>query len=163
MRSSVGKPFGELLGQFRTEANLTQQQLARLMGKSLGTVGNWERGQNLPKERALVLELAKHLHLDGLKRDQLLEAALFDPLGTIWTIPFQRNPFFTGREDILNYLQKALGTDKTVALMQPRALKGLGGIGKTHTAIVMSTRRFCGHQQPPRAFSKQVSFLLRPC
>ena len=140
MRSSEGKAFGGLLGQFRTDAGLTQQQLADLMGKTRGTIVNWENGTHLPRERALVLDLAKHLHLDSLKRDQLLEAAFFDPLGTVWTIPFQRNPFFTGREDILNYLQKALSTDKTVALMQPQALKGLGGIGKTHTAIEYAYR-----------------------
>src|SRR5712692_764932 len=140
MRSSEGKAFGELLGQFRTEAGLTQQQLAGLMGKTRGTIVNWENGTHLPKERALVLELAKHLHIDSLKRDQLLEAALLDPLGTLWTILFQRNPFFTGREGILSYLEKALSNHKTVTLMQPRALKGLGGIGKTHTAIEYAYR-----------------------
>ena len=140
MRSLEGKAFGELLGQFRTEVKLTQQQLADLMHKARGTIINWENGTYLPKERALVLELAKHLHLDSLKRDQLLEAAFFDPLGTIWAIPFKRNPFFTGREDVLDSLHKALHTDKTVALMQPQALKGLGGIGKTHTAIEYAYR-----------------------
>ena len=55
MRSSEGKAFGELLGQFRTEAGLTQQQLAGLMGKTRGTIVNWENGTHLPKERALVL------------------------------------------------------------------------------------------------------------
>jgi tetratricopeptide (TPR) repeat protein/DNA-binding XRE family transcriptional regulator len=146
MRSSEGKAFGELLGQFRTEAKLTQQKLAVLMQKARGTIVNWENGIYLPKERALVLELAKILHLDSLKRDQLLEAALFDPLGTVWTIPFQRNPFFTGREDILNYLQMTLSTGKTVTLMQPQALKGLGGIGKTHTAIEYAYRHHDEYQ-----------------
>lgn len=140
MRSSEGKQFGELLGQFRVEAGLTQQKLAGLMRKSRGTIINWENGTYLPKERALMLELARHLHLDTLKKDQLLEAAFFDPSGTIWTIPFKRNPFFTGRGDILNALHNALNSDNAVALMQPQALKGLGGIGKTHTAIEYAYR-----------------------
>ncbi len=140
MKSGGRRAFGELLGQFRIEAKLTQKQLADRMGRSRGTILNWENGTYLPKERTLVLELAKHLHLDEFKRDQLLEAALFDPLGTIWTIPFQRNPFFTGREEVLSRLRQALDLGTTVALMQPQALKGLGGIGKTHTAIEYAYR-----------------------
>src|SRR5690348_11608004 len=109
MKYSIeGKVFGELLSQFRNEAGLSQQKLANKTGVSRGTIANWEGGNSLPKTRGVVLELAKQLHLDSLKKDQLLEAALFDPLGTVWTIPFQRNPFFTGREYILSYLQKAL-------------------------------------------------------
>src|SRR5437660_6791255 len=80
MRSSECKLFGELLGQFRTEAKLSQNALALLMHKSPGTIGNWERGDHLPRNRGIILELAKHLRLDSLKRDQLLEAALLDPL-----------------------------------------------------------------------------------
>lgn len=128
------------MGQFRTEAHLSQQALAGLMRRSLGTIGNWERGDHLPRDRAEILELAKHLHLDSLKRDQLLEAALLDPVGSIWTIPFKRNLLFTGREDILQRLHLALHTDGMVALRQPQALKGLGGVGKTHIAVEYAYR-----------------------
>ncbi len=51
----------------------------------------------------------------------------------IWMVPYSRNPFFTGREDDLERLQKTLHTTYTVALTQ--AITGLGGIGKTQTAI----------------------------
>lgn len=152
MRSSEGNAFGELLGQFRMEAHLSQQALADLMHRSLGTIGNWERGDHLPRDRAVILELAKQLRLDSLKRDQLLEAALLDPVGPIWTIPFKRNLLFTGREDILQRLHEALYADSMVALRQPQALKGLGGIGKTHTAMstptvtVTSTGLCCGYR-----------------
>ena len=138
--SCESKDFGTLLGQFRTDAKLSQQSLAGLMHKSPGTIGNWERGDHLPRSRAMVLELAKYLCLDRLKRDQLLEAALFEPLGSLWTIPFKRNLLFTGREDILQCLHERLYADGTVALMQPQALRGLGGIGKTQTAIEYAYR-----------------------
>ncbi len=52
-----------------------------------------------------------------------------------WTVPYQRNPFFTGREEVLKNLYDALRVGKTVAVVQPRALTGLGGIGKTQTAV----------------------------
>lgn len=85
----------------------------------------------------MILELAKHLRLDSLKRDQLLDAALLDPVGPIWTIPFKRDLLFTGREDILHRLHETLHADRT---RQPLALKGLGGIGKTHTAVEYAYR-----------------------
>jgi len=50
-----------------------------------------------------------------------------------WNVPFQRNPYFTGREDILIELHNALKSDKAAALAQ--AISGLGGIGKTQTAV----------------------------
>jgi tetratricopeptide (TPR) repeat protein len=56
----------------------------------------------------------------------------------VFTIPFARNPYFTGREDILNHLHNALHNNKTAALTQ--AIAGLGGIGKTQTAVEYAYR-----------------------
>ncbi|WP_440955876.1 FxSxx-COOH system tetratricopeptide repeat protein [Methanosarcina sp. Mfa9] len=50
-------------------------------------------------------------------------------------VPYSRNPFFTGREEKLEQIHEALLSNKTVALSQPVAVCGLGGIGKTQTAI----------------------------
>ena len=60
------------------------------------------------------------------------------PSQPTWNIPFERNPYFTGREDILTRLHDALNKDKTAALTQ--AISGLGGIGKTQTAIEYAYR-----------------------
>jgi hypothetical protein len=54
---------------------------------------------------------------------------------TIWHIPYQRNPFFTGREEVLTRIHDALQTDTTVALSHPQGISGLGGIGKTQTVL----------------------------
>src|SRR2546430_163423 len=102
------KPFGELLGQFRTEARLSQQKLADKLGVSRGTIVNWERGDNLPKTRGVVLELAQHLSLSDAKRDAVLKSALLDVSAPIWHVPFHRNLFFTGREELLQHLHKVL-------------------------------------------------------
>ncbi len=51
-----------------------------------------------------------------------------------------RNPFFTGREPLLALLHKRLSTTRTAALIQPQALYGLGGIGKTQTATEYAYR-----------------------
>jgi hypothetical protein len=58
----------------------------------------------------------------------------------VWNIPYQRNSFFTGRVDVLAQLHKALATDKPAALTQPQAISGLGGIGKTQTAVEYAYR-----------------------
>src|SRR5947209_16292254 len=53
--------------------------------------------------------------------------------GPSQSIPYRRNPFFTGRGGILTVLHDALIARHTVALTQ--AISGLGGIGKTQVAI----------------------------
>jgi tetratricopeptide (TPR) repeat protein/DNA-binding XRE family transcriptional regulator len=52
-----------------------------------------------------------------------------------WSVPYWRNPIFTGRNDVLEQLHESLRTAQAVALTQSLALYGLGGIGKTQTAI----------------------------
>jgi tetratricopeptide (TPR) repeat protein len=56
-------------------------------------------------------------------------------LPAIWNIPSSRNPFFTGREDLLTQLHTHLQTTQTATVSQPQAISGLGGIGKTQLAI----------------------------
>jgi tetratricopeptide (TPR) repeat protein len=55
-----------------------------------------------------------------------------------WHIHYRRNPFFTGRESVLVHLREMLTTQKKAALTQ--ALTGLGGIGKTQTAVEYAYR-----------------------
>ncbi len=59
-----------------------------------------------------------------------------------WSIPIAHNPFFTGREDLLELLHERLSMAKTAALTQSQAqsLFGLGGIGKTQTAAEYAFR-----------------------
>ncbi len=70
-----------------------------------------------------------------------IQTTIPKPSQPTWNIPFERNPYFTGREDILTNLHNALNKDKTAALTQsPQAISGLGGIGKTQTAIEYAYR-----------------------
>jgi hypothetical protein len=57
-----------------------------------------------------------------------------------WKVPFRRNPFFTGREPIVAQVHSLLHAGKTTALSQPPAMSGLGGIGKTQTAVEYAYR-----------------------
>lgn len=47
----------------------------------------------------------------------------------LWMVPYARNPFFTGREEVLTRLHESLHTTTRAALVQPQGLSGLGGIG----------------------------------
>jgi tetratricopeptide (TPR) repeat protein len=131
--------FGMLLKAFRMRRNLVQQQLAAALGVHRHTLSRWEQGDFLPASKALVLELARHLHLDEQETRQLLEASL-TALAPYWHVPLPRNPFFTGREEILAALHTHLTTDQMVALTQSYALHGLGGIGKTQLALEYAYR-----------------------
>ena len=51
----------------------------------------------------------------------------------IFHVPYNDNRFFTGRERILNDLQTTLSVNRATALTQ--AITGLGGVGKTQTAV----------------------------
>ncbi|MDJ0705867.1 MAG: FxSxx-COOH system tetratricopeptide repeat protein [Leptolyngbyaceae cyanobacterium MO_188.B28] len=57
-----------------------------------------------------------------------------------WNVPYERNPFFTGREEVLQALHQQLNQDCAVALSQIQAISGLGGIGKTQTAVEYAYR-----------------------
>jgi hypothetical protein len=57
-----------------------------------------------------------------------------------WMVPYPRNPYFTGRDDILGTLYRQLHDSRTAAISQTQAISGLGGIGKTQTAVEYAYR-----------------------
>ncbi len=61
-----------------------------------------------------------------------------DESSMVWTVPYARNPFFQGRDDVLDSLRKSLTRDGSAAVGQ--AISGLGGIGKTQTALEYAWR-----------------------
>jgi tetratricopeptide (TPR) repeat protein len=58
----------------------------------------------------------------------------------IWNVPYARNPYFTGREMVFEHLHEALSSDSATAITQGHAIFGLGGIGKTQTAVEYTYR-----------------------
>jgi tetratricopeptide (TPR) repeat protein len=57
-----------------------------------------------------------------------------------WTVPYGRNPYFTGRDQVLTTLYQQLHEGQTAAISQTQAISGLGGIGKTQTAVEYAYR-----------------------
>jgi len=62
------------------------------------------------------------------------------PLPPLWNVPLQRNSFFTGQEDLLSQLTSMLHSEQKIALTQPYAISGLGGIGKTQLVLEYAYR-----------------------
>ena len=60
-------------------------------------------------------------------------------LSPIWNVPYQRDPNFTGREQLLHDLRSSLAAGRATALSLA-ALHGLGGIGKTQLALEYAYR-----------------------
>ena len=155
MDKPVKYTFSELLKQFRAREGINQQELADHLGVHRNTVVAWENGDSLPKTRTKVQDLAVALHLDEEDAIKLLRAGFWEPStgrhkeagqqtqtrdasyahALFWNLPYRRNPFFTGREIVLKTLHDTLASGKRAALMQVQAISGLGGIGKTQTAV----------------------------
>ncbi|MBO0791280.1 MAG: helix-turn-helix domain-containing protein, partial [Ktedonobacteraceae bacterium] len=139
MTSFDQSPFGELLHTFRKRKRLTQQRLADSIGMHRHAISRWELGDVLPASKAIVLELARCLHLNDQEARNLLEASLAAP-APLWGVPFPRNLFFTGRQETLAVLRSHLRVDRDDVLPQVAALHGLGGIGKTQIALEYAYR-----------------------
>jgi tetratricopeptide (TPR) repeat protein len=63
-------------------------------------------------------------------------------LPAIWNIPHPRNPYFTGREELLRRLAASLRAGETVGISQPQAVHGLGGVGKSQIALEYAYRYY---------------------
>ena len=63
-------------------------------------------------------------------------------LPAIWNIPYPRNPYFTGREELLSRLAASLRAGQTVGISQPQAVSGLGGVGKTLISLEYAYRYY---------------------
>ena len=55
--------FADTLKQFRTEKNLSQQQLADMLFVERTTIANWETGRRIP-DAVLLLRISKCLDID---------------------------------------------------------------------------------------------------
>jgi tetratricopeptide (TPR) repeat protein/DNA-binding XRE family transcriptional regulator len=139
-----------LLRQQRERHHWTQTELAQMIGATYLSVCRWESGATVPS-----LYYRKRLcDVFGLPPEALglapahgaAEVAEHAPQAPasaspqVWQVPFRRNPFFTGREQVLERLAVLLGAGKAAALSQTQALSGLGGVGKTQTAVEYAYR-----------------------
>src|SRR6266851_3305408 len=151
--------FGDLLARYRTRTRQSQQQLATCLGVHRSTIVKWEQKGSLPRDRTRIEEIARCLKLTEQQRDALLRAALLDISHRFWNIPYPRNPFFTGRDQELEYLYVQLHLRQTAVVGQVQSISGLGGIGKTQLAVEYAYRHHDAYQYVLWARAENVEAL----
>ena len=142
----------------RKHRQWSQQEMASRLGTTQHNVSRWERGVTTPSSyfRAKLCELFDQTpHELGLVEHALQSpgthgAANAEPAptqapspeqaSTLWVVPYPRNRFFTGRDPLLEALHHLLTQEHRAALSQSTVLSGLGGIGKTATALEYAYR-----------------------
>lgn len=140
------------LRQERERRGWTQGELAERIGTTRVNVGRWENGPTFPgpyyRQRLAELYGKSLQDLDLLPEGTEEHTEASAPLADtnpqialpVWNVPYQKNPFFTGRDTVLSYLYTVLRNKNAAALTQAQAISGLGGIGKTQIAIEYAYR-----------------------
>src|SRR5258708_705851 len=129
-----GTSPGERLRTERRRQNLTQSALAKQVGVDEKTIQRWEDNEAVPREYNLVMlgQVLGHSvvaamgfpkiqskapetaeHADQPFRQQEL------PFPAIWNVPFEQNPLFTARDQILHRLPHSLLTHAPIVPPQP--------------------------------------------
>ncbi len=139
-------PGHEQLILLRAKLNLTQEKLAELVGvEGISTVHRWEKQERNPEpeyrqqlfdELGIPVDAWSTLPVGIRSQEFLPQRTLHQnelPYPPIWNVPIEEPLLFVGRDEILEYLHEALLAGKTPSLTQ--AISGLGGIGKTMTAV----------------------------
>jgi tetratricopeptide (TPR) repeat protein/transcriptional regulator with XRE-family HTH domain len=147
-----GLTFADLLRQLRTQARLTQEELAGQAGLSPRSVSDLERGINRTARKDSAVMLAGALNLSGPVKDAFVAAARgrAEPADVLTagneaapassaaaatrTLP-RDNSGFTGRERELAGLENSLAAMADGGLVSIHAIDGMAGIGKTTFAV----------------------------
>jgi len=151
--------FGGLLRRLRTDAGLTQEELAEAAGVSPRSVSDLERGINLTARRDTARLLADALSLTGEARAEFEAIARGRPTGApvggtaaaTRTLP-RDIASFTGREPEFRELVAAAGGSGGVVGIH--AIGGMAGIGKTAFAV------HAAHALAPRYPAGQIFLSL---
>src|SRR5579859_1182572 len=148
----ISRTLVSRLRQERERRAWTQNDVAERIGTTQINISRWENGITFPGPyyRQKLGELfEKSIQELGLIPEHNKDIKTFsDTLVShhstltlpIWNVPYRRNPFFTGREEVLAHLFTALRSSRAAALTQTQAISGLGGIGKTQIAVEYAYR-----------------------
>lgn len=118
----------------------------------------FENARNEIQERIKKFAEARQLAVDYelIKSTRRIEAAFpttviqpIEPQQHLYEVPYSRNPRFCGRDDILSTLHQSLvkniaigprPSSRTMGQLSSCIIYGMGGVGKTHTAIEYTYR-----------------------
>jgi tetratricopeptide (TPR) repeat protein/transcriptional regulator with XRE-family HTH domain len=123
--------LGKRLKQERKNHHWTQKQLAEKLGSATISITRWENDESSPSpfmRDKLTTIFGKSLERWGISKQ------------TRMNLPFPRNRDFIGREQFLARLYQILAADNVTVSSQACAISGIGGIGKTQTALEFAYR-----------------------
>jgi tetratricopeptide (TPR) repeat protein/transcriptional regulator with XRE-family HTH domain len=144
-RNDIKKLWGRGLRELCERRGWKQKELADKAGVSIRQIQRVENGESAVSEgcyRRIAEVLGTTL--------EMLESAV-----SWWNVPRSRNPFFTGREEVIAQLRSWLSAGSVTLPQTPRpigverseipyhwsvAICGLGGVGKTQIAVEYAYR-----------------------
>jgi len=148
--------FGELLRTLRTNAGMTQEELAGAATVSARAISDLERGVNMTARKDTAQLLADALELTGPVRAEFEAAARKRYVADGFAAPTKTLPrdtvSFTGREPELRELGSAVKDACGVVAIY--AIGGMAGIGKTALAV------HAAHQLVPQFPDGQIYLQL---
>jgi transcriptional regulator with XRE-family HTH domain len=151
----IPKTASHRLRHERVRRAWTQSEVAERIGSTQINVSRWEKGTTFPslyyrqklselfeksqEELGFIPENSEQ-QSEGIANVSDDSSPQFKTPSALppWNVPYRRNMFFTGREDILAHVYTILRKSEMAAL--PQAISGLGGIGKTQIAIEYAYR-----------------------
>lgn len=162
MKAKIERRPNEALRRERLRHHWTQQELAERIGTTVVTISHWEGGLRIPgphfsqrlcdlfEKSSEALGLLHEAKAEA-RRDASEEESTADEPGAVptpsaattgpfWCVHYRRNPFFTSRDALLTHLHATLQTGDTVASARLQAISGLGGMGKTQSALEYAYR-----------------------
>ncbi|HEU5227960.1 MAG TPA: FxSxx-COOH system tetratricopeptide repeat protein [Ktedonobacteraceae bacterium] len=134
------------LGQYilwhRLRLGMSQEALAEAIGASARSLRRWEQDLVFP-QKMWRERLARQFGLALPDLVKVFAAEAASPLShvsSLWTVPFPRNPYFTGRDAVLQTLHDSLHAGSPMSSTSAISLYGLAGIGKTQVAVEYAYR-----------------------
>jgi tetratricopeptide (TPR) repeat protein/transcriptional regulator with XRE-family HTH domain len=140
--------FAGFLRKLRTEAGLTQEELAEASGVRPRSISDLERGVAVTPQRETIRRLADALKLSGLVRAQFEAVArgrsvpvatgavgIGGAAAATRTLPRDISSFTGRRQELQDLVGTAAGAAGSSGVVSIHAIGGMAGIGKTAFAV----------------------------
>lgn len=152
----MSETFGQFLRRLRLRAGMTVSELAEAVGADRKSIGLWEQGRRVPRDRARLLDLIQVLDVSG--RDAELFTLAWrqarpggddvpDDTAVSEVLPIS-GPRYQLRAPVADFVGRELEITRLVRVLQSAlahgrgaiisAVQGMAGIGKTELAYVVA-------------------------